>query len=158
MEGAATDGTSQAAESSKAMNLRGTETILLAEDHDSIREMARQSLVSFGYRVLAANDGEQAVRLCDEERPSLAVLDVVMPRLGGPATAAQLLARFPDLPILFTSGYRNPPAWWPRRHPPHGISRSRTVRFHWAEPFARCWAIRKHKCLERLAGGTRAWR
>ena len=105
MEGAATEGTSQAADSFKAMNLRGTETILLAEDHDSIREMARQSLVNFGYRVLAANDGEQAVRLCDEERPSLAVLDVVMPRLGGPATAAQLLARFPDLPILFTSGY-----------------------------------------------------
>jgi two-component system cell cycle sensor histidine kinase/response regulator CckA len=97
--------TSQAVDFSKAMNLRGTETILLAEDHDSIREMARQSLVNFGYRVLAANDGEQAVRLCDEETPSLAILDVVMPHLGGPATAAQLLARFPDLPILFTSGY-----------------------------------------------------
>jgi two-component system, cell cycle sensor histidine kinase and response regulator CckA len=105
MESAAAEGTSQAADSSRAMNLRGTETILLAEDHDSIREMARQSLVNLGYRVLAANDGEQAVRLCDEERPSLAILDVVMPHLGGPATAAQLLERFPDLPILFTSGY-----------------------------------------------------
>ena len=88
-----------------AINLRGTETILLAEDHDSIREMARQSLVNFGYRVLAANDGEQAVRLCAEEKPSLAILDVVMPHLGGPAAAAQLLARFPGLPILYTSGY-----------------------------------------------------
>jgi CheY-like chemotaxis protein len=88
-----------------AGNLRGTETILLAEDHDSIREMARQSLVNFGYRVLAATDGEQAVRLCAEERPSLAVLDVVMPHLGGLATAAQLLTRFPGLPILYTSGY-----------------------------------------------------
>jgi CheY-like chemotaxis protein len=109
MEGAVTEGASQAANSSKAMNLRGTETILLAEDHDSIRERARQSLVNFGYRVLAANDGEQAVRLCDEERPSLAVLDVVMPHLGGPAAAAQLLARFPSLPILFTSGYSEYP-------------------------------------------------
>jgi len=104
-EGAATEGESQAADFCKSLNLRGTETILLAEDHDSIREMARQSLVNFGYRVLAANDGEQAVRLCNEERPSLAILDVVMPHLGGPAAAAQLLARFPDLPILFTSGY-----------------------------------------------------
>src|SRR5208283_1684441 len=78
-------------------------------DHDSIREMARQSLVNFGYRVLAANDGEQAVRLCEEEKPSLAILDVVMPHLGGPATAAQLLARFPGLPILFTSGYSEYP-------------------------------------------------
>ena len=109
MEGAVTEGASQAANSSKAMNLRGTETILLAEDHDSIREMARQSLVNFGYCVLAANDGEQAVRLCDEERPSLAILDVVMPHLGGPAAAAQLLARFPGLPILFTSGYSEYP-------------------------------------------------
>jgi two-component system cell cycle sensor histidine kinase/response regulator CckA len=109
MQGAVTEDTSQAVDSSKAMNLRGTETILLAEDHDSIREMARQSLVNFGYRVLAANDGEQAVRLCDEETPSLAILDVVMPHLGGPAAAAQLLARFPDLPILFTSGYSEYP-------------------------------------------------
>jgi len=109
MEGAVTEGASLAPNSSKAMNLRGTETILLAEDHDSIREMARQSLVNFGYRVLAANDGEQAVRLCEEETPSLAVLDVVMPHLGGPATAAQLLARFPGLPILFTSGYSEYP-------------------------------------------------
>jgi two-component system cell cycle sensor histidine kinase/response regulator CckA len=109
VEGAVNDGTSQSADFSKAMNLRGTETILLAEDHDSIREMARQSLVNLGYRVLAANDGEQAVRLCDEETPSLAILDVVMPHLGGPAAAAQLLARFPDLPILFTSGYSEYP-------------------------------------------------
>jgi len=109
MEGAVTEGAAQSADFSKAMNLRGTETILLAEDHDSIREMAGQSLVNFGYRVLAANDGEQAVRLCEEEKPSLAVLDVVMPHLGGPATATQLLARFPDLPILFTSGYSEYP-------------------------------------------------
>src|SRR5271157_4933122 len=109
MEGAITEGARQAADFPKAVNLRGTETILLAEDHDSIREMARQTLVNFGYRVLAANDGEQAVRLCEEETPSLAVLDVVMPHLGGPATAAQLLARFPGLPILFTSGYSEYP-------------------------------------------------
>jgi CheY-like chemotaxis protein len=110
VEGAVTEGALQAADFSKAMNLRGTETILLAEDHDSIREMARQALVNLGYRVLAANDGEKAVRLCDEEKPSLAILDVVMPHLGGPATAAQLLARFPDLPILFTSGYSEYPS------------------------------------------------
>ena len=105
IESAGQEGTSPAADISSLMSLRGTETILLAEDHDSIREMARQSLMNFGYRVLAANDGEQAVRLCDNEKPSLAILDVVMPHLGGPATAARLLARFPGLPILFTSGY-----------------------------------------------------
>lgn len=105
MENAVSEGTSGVNGIAAAVSLRGTETILLAEDHDSIREMARQSLVNFGYHVLAATDGEQAVRLCAGEKPSLAILDVVMPHLGGPATAAQLLARFPGLPILYTSGY-----------------------------------------------------
>jgi PAS domain S-box-containing protein len=83
----------------------GSEIILLAEDHESIREMARHSLLSLGYRVLAAADGEEAVRLCQEQSPDLAILDVIMPKMGGPATAATLLKRFPQLPILFTSGY-----------------------------------------------------
>jgi two-component system cell cycle sensor histidine kinase/response regulator CckA len=86
-------------------NLRGTKTILYADDHDSIREMAGQSLLNLGYHVLAADDGEQALRLCERETPALAILDVVMPRLGGRATAAKLRTRFPELPILFTSGY-----------------------------------------------------
>jgi two-component system cell cycle sensor histidine kinase/response regulator CckA len=85
--------------------IHGTETILLAEDHESIREMARQTLLSFGYRVLSACDGEEALKLCENETPTLAILDVVMPKLGGPATAAKLAERFADLPVLFTSGY-----------------------------------------------------
>jgi PAS domain S-box-containing protein len=85
--------------------LRGTETILLAEDHESIREMARQALVGFGYRVLSAGDGEEALRLCRAERPSLAVLDVIMPKMGGLATAARLTERLPEIAIVFTSGY-----------------------------------------------------
>ena len=83
----------------------GTETILLAEDHDSVREMARQGLTNMGYRVLSATNGEEALRICDQETPDLAILDVVMPRLGGAATAKQLRKRFPEIPILFTSGY-----------------------------------------------------
>lgn len=95
----------QRAESSKSLHLEGTETILLAEDHDSIREMARQWLVNLGYRVLCAGNGEQALEICEQETPALAVLDVIMPRMGGAATAAQLRNRFPGLPLLFTSGY-----------------------------------------------------
>ena len=92
-------------EASPTLNLHGSETILIAEDHDSIREMVRQTLVGLGYRVLAASDGEQALRLCETETPALAILDVIMPRMGGTATAAALLARVPNLPVLFTSGY-----------------------------------------------------
>jgi two-component system, cell cycle sensor histidine kinase and response regulator CckA len=84
---------------------RGSETLLLAEDHDSIREMARQVLVNLGYRVLSAVDGEEALLLCESERPALAILDLVMPKLGGMETAAKLTERFGQLPVLFTSGY-----------------------------------------------------
>jgi CheY-like chemotaxis protein len=87
------------------VELRGTETLLLADDHDSIREMARQTLVNLGYRVLSAVDGEEAMRLCEAETPALAILDVVMPKMGGPEAAAKLAERFEKLPILFTSGY-----------------------------------------------------
>jgi two-component system, cell cycle sensor histidine kinase and response regulator CckA len=85
--------------------LTGTETILLAEDHDSVREMARQGLTHLGYRVLSATNGEEAIHLCEQEIPALAILDVVMPRMGGAATAKQLRNRFPGIPIVFTSGY-----------------------------------------------------
>ncbi len=95
----------RSADFSKCANLDGTETILLAEDHDSVREMARQWLVNLGYRVLSAVNGEEATRLCEPEGPALAILDVVMPRMGGAATATYLRERFSTLPILFTSGY-----------------------------------------------------
>jgi two-component system cell cycle sensor histidine kinase/response regulator CckA len=103
--GAPVEGSSPKAPAPVHVEMRGSETILLAEDHESIREMARQTLVNLGYRVLCARDGEEALRLCEREAPSLAILDVIMPRLGGPAAAAKLAALFEDLPILFTSGY-----------------------------------------------------
>ena len=84
---------------------RGTETLLLAEDHDSIREMARQTLVTLGYRVLSAADGQEALKLCEHEKPALAILDLVMPKMDGPELAARLVERYSDLAILFTSGY-----------------------------------------------------
>jgi two-component system cell cycle sensor histidine kinase/response regulator CckA len=85
--------------------MRGTETILLADDHESVREVARQTLVGLGYRVLSAADGEEALRLCENEMPELAILDVIMPKLGGPAAATKLKARFAQVRVLFTSGY-----------------------------------------------------
>src|ERR1700757_2276615 len=105
MEIAIAESTREFVNVGKAKNLQGTETILLAEDHDSIRELTRQSLTRLGYQVLAAADGSQALRLAELQRPDLAELDVVMPHMGGAATAAQLLQRMPGLPILFTSGF-----------------------------------------------------
>jgi len=103
--GARVNRAARANESAGTMNLEGTETILLAEDHNSIREMVRQSLVSLGYRVLIATNGEEAFEQCENEAPELAILDVVMPRVGGMAAAARLRNLYPNLPIVFTSGY-----------------------------------------------------
>ena len=61
--------------------------------------MARQILINLGYRVLSACDDEEAVRLCEKETPALAILDVIMPKLGGAAAASKLIALFRGLPI-----------------------------------------------------------
>ena len=103
MPGSVAEGGSVAVPS--VCEMRGTETVLLADDHESIREMARQALTSLGYRVLCAADGEEALRLCELNTPQIAVLDVVMPKMGGCAAGEKLLERFPELRIIFTSGY-----------------------------------------------------
>jgi two-component system, cell cycle sensor histidine kinase and response regulator CckA len=83
MEDARTEQTSTNSETPSRPMSGGTETILLADDHESIREMTRQTLVGLGYRVLAACDGEEALRLCENETPALTILDVVMSKRGG---------------------------------------------------------------------------
>ena len=102
---AETGGSTAKAPTPALAEMRGSETILIAEDHESVREMARQALLSLGYRVLSAADGEEALRLCEHETPALAILDVIMPKLGGAATATKLTGAHPGLPVLFTSGY-----------------------------------------------------
>ncbi|MBS1784283.1 MAG: PAS domain S-box protein [Acidobacteria bacterium] len=86
---------------------RGTETILLVEDHESVRVTAEHQLQSLGYRVLTASDGESALAMLLNE-PSVAVLftDVVMPGgMSGRELAEAARAIRPDLKVLFTSGY-----------------------------------------------------
>src|SRR5229473_3090059 len=105
LEGTLAESGAEKAPAPSLAELRGTETILLAEDHESIREMARQALMNLGYRVLSARDGEEALRLCKREVPSLAILDMIMPKVGGAAVASKLTTLFNDLPIIFTSGF-----------------------------------------------------
>ena len=86
---------------------RGTETVLLAEDEDTVRTLARQVMETCGYRVLEAANGEEAVRLYERhEGPiHLLVSDVVMPYVGGRRLADQLRTLDPQLRVLFLSGY-----------------------------------------------------
>ncbi len=85
----------------------GTETILLAEDEEVVRDLTTEFLTENGYTVLAAKDGEEALHLFNEnhERIDLALLDVVMPKLGGRALSHRIKAKQPELPVLFCSGY-----------------------------------------------------
>jgi two-component system, cell cycle sensor histidine kinase and response regulator CckA len=86
---------------------RGCETILLAEDSESLREMAREYLESVGFTVLEAASGPEALQKAKEfDKPiHLLLTDVVMPEMTGPELAKQMTALFPAIKIIFTSGY-----------------------------------------------------
>ena len=85
----------------------GTETILLAEDDDMVRESCRELLEHVGYSVMVASTGEEALRVIEAHADviDLALLDVVMPGLGGRAVYDRIKERFPHMPVLFSSGY-----------------------------------------------------
>jgi two-component system cell cycle sensor histidine kinase/response regulator CckA len=85
----------------------GTETILLVEDDDTVRKLAVISLLSQGYRVVPASDGQDALRIVEEYPNQIDMLltDVVMPNIDGLDLANILRARLPSLKILFMSGY-----------------------------------------------------
>ncbi len=84
----------------------GTGTILIVEDEDMVRAIAERALTRQGYAVVTAENGEAALELLGTiERPDLLISDVVMPVMDGPSMARQVRARYPDLPILFMSGY-----------------------------------------------------
>jgi two-component system, cell cycle sensor histidine kinase and response regulator CckA len=89
------------------VTLRGSETILLVEDEDQIRIVAKEILEKNGYRILEAAGAEEARRRCDQERGAIDLLltDVVMPKTSGRDLAASLAASRPDMRVLFMSGY-----------------------------------------------------
>ncbi len=85
----------------------GTETIFVADDEEPLRKLARAILEEFGYKVLLAKNGEQALELyaLNREQIKLVILDVVMPRMGGHEAYKLLRSSGSRVPMIFMTGY-----------------------------------------------------
>lgn len=85
----------------------GDETVLVAEDDASLRHLSRILLESYGYTVIAAEDGEDAITkfMDNRERISLVMLDMIMPRKSGKEACEAIKKANPDMKVLFMSGY-----------------------------------------------------
>ena len=95
----------------RAQDLRpvrgGKETILIAEDHEGLGDLARETLSNLGYHVILATDGEQAIREFQDlhNHIDIVLLDVILPKLSGPEVYAQISRSRPDVPVIFATGY-----------------------------------------------------
>jgi CheY-like chemotaxis protein len=86
---------------------KGSETILIVEDEEALRELARELLEANGYKVIEAERGEKAIQLVERSQTPIDLLltDVVMPGMGGKQLAKRLLELRPGLRVLYMSGY-----------------------------------------------------
>jgi two-component system cell cycle sensor histidine kinase/response regulator CckA len=86
---------------------RGSETVLLVEDDERVRVSVRRLLSRHGYTVVEATNGRHALEVLQSHTGSihLVLTDLVMPEMDGRTMASQMLARFPDLRVLYMSGY-----------------------------------------------------
>jgi PAS domain S-box-containing protein len=86
---------------------QGSETILLIEDEEMLRKLARQTLSMYGYQVLDAANGAAAISMCEQHpgKIDLVLTDVIMPGLSGREVADRLLELRPEMRVLFMSGY-----------------------------------------------------
>ena len=85
----------------------GTETILIVDDEEDVRQVLQRILERGGYTVVVARDGPEAIALCRQQGIALdlVVLDVIMPHMGGQETFRQLRQIDPQLKVLLSSGY-----------------------------------------------------
>jgi CheY-like chemotaxis protein len=87
--------------------MRGSETVLLVEDEEAVRELARDILESHGYTVLEATNGGEALLACERHAGPIHLLltDVVMPRLSGRELAERIGPMRPEMRVMYMSGY-----------------------------------------------------
>jgi PAS domain S-box-containing protein len=85
----------------------GSETVLLVEDEESVRQLVRETLESKGYKVFEADHGEAALQIASAHpgKIDMLITDVVMPGMSGRELSAQLCASYPQTKVLYLSGY-----------------------------------------------------
>ena len=86
---------------------RGHETILLAEDDTSVRQLVEDILKSYGYEVILAENGQEAVEqfTMHKDRIKLVILDMIMPKMSGAQAQREIRLLQPDVQVLYSSGY-----------------------------------------------------
>jgi len=94
-------------EPTPVVELDGSETVLIVEDDDKLRKLARNTLQHYGYRVLEAENGEAALRVSKEHEGTihLMITDVVMPKMDGREAAERLQPLYPKMKVIYMSGY-----------------------------------------------------
>jgi len=84
----------------------GSETVLLVEDEESVRQLVRETLEAQGYKILEAENGEEALQIANTHSDiDMLITDVVMPGMGGRELSARLCASHPHTKLLYLSGY-----------------------------------------------------
>ncbi|MDO9566111.1 MAG: PAS domain S-box protein [Candidatus Desulfaltia sp.] len=88
-------------------NLGSSETVLIVEDHEDLRKFSQSVLQMYGYKILEAENGEDALRICEEYEGQidLMVTDMVMPKMGGKEAADKMQSLYPQIKVLYMSGY-----------------------------------------------------
>lgn len=104
---AETEAAGKAASAQPVKDLTGHERIMIVEDEESVRTFSARALETTGYEVYEAESGEEALELLDELKGELDLLisDVVMPEMDGPTLLKKVRELFPELKVIFVSGY-----------------------------------------------------
>jgi len=79
--------------------------ILLVEDEENLRLLYEEELKAEGYALVSAGNGKEALRLLEEVKPDLIILDVVMPVMDGMETLGQIMGRKRNIPIIIHTSY-----------------------------------------------------
>lgn len=88
-------------------DLTGSGTILIVEDEEPVRLFSTQALTNKGYKMLEAVNGEDALKVISDYKGKIDVIisDVIMPGMNGPEMVEKILAQYPDIKVIFISGY-----------------------------------------------------